>query len=219
MPFQAVPDTAHIKMKFTHVVASQCDVYCRNVTAPGWSSGRLQDLADAVVAWWNADGVDVFSDAGELTEVETIDIGDEFGLRATASAGANGTVTGDFLPTNNAALVTFLGDAGSPPRKGRIYWPSLSESQVTGNLITTAAETALQTAMESLVDAINGASTGNAFVIVSRYSGFTLVDYPDGTTRKVPTKRDPAVTNTISGVNVRRTIASQRNRRGSVVVP
>lgn len=179
-----------------------------------WNSGALSDLADSFESFWTENLKPLQVDALMLREIRCADLEDEFGARFVKTVAVSGDVATPPAPGAVAAIVHFLGDAGSAPRKGTVFSPGIAEAQITDQALDSTFASDLQDAY----DVLRSEPTFHvswALVLVSRYQGTHLVDLPDGRKVKRPTKRNPAVTNTTSGVQVPTRYGVQRRRRPS----
>lgn len=211
--FQPVPDTAQFVIATSYGaggVPMEHVVYARDTA--GWTGAKLQAVADGIADWWDAELAVLLSSTIQAGEVQARDITEEFGIERTSAFGA-GTQAGEVLPPQVTYLVTVKGDAGTAPRRGTFRGFGLREADQNLGQLTGGVQAALEAAWQALPPAISAASLTAAQVIVSRFQGFTLVDFPDGTTRKVPTKRDPALTNTIDVISVDSFLRTTRGRQ------
>lgn len=214
MAFQSVPDTAAFTAHFEGPdgVTPSFTLYSRNTAAP-WDASQLSLLAGDLITAITDDYMPVVSNEFTFTHVTSRDLEVEFGRTGEHLPGAPvvGGLAVASLPAQVAVRGTFIGNPGAPPARGGIYMLPPTEAQVDGNLLTAAATTALQDALEALHNAMS--AVGPAHVIISRYAGTQLVDLPDGQRVKRPVKRGVALTNTVPTVIVRRRVDSQRKRR------
>lgn len=213
MAFQSVPDTCLFIARFADAAGRVLSfgLYSRNTAAP-WDATQMgligADLRTAVVN----DYLPFVSNELDFIGWTARDLEPEFGrfIETPESPVIAGGLASPALPNNVSVVGSFIGEPGAAPSRGRIFLLPPAESQVEGSIVNAGALASLQTALESLHNAMSAA--GPAHVIVSRYSGSDLVPYPDGTTRKKPTKRAVAVTNTVPTVIVRNRVDSQRAR-------
>lgn len=211
MAFQSVPDTAQFTAFFEGPDGTNASfsLYSRNTLAP-WDESQLNtieaDFRQAVT-----DYMAHVSNEWSFVRTEARDLEVEFGrVQEYAFAAVVGSLAVASLPANVAVVGSFRGQPGSAPRSGRIYLLPPTEAQVTGNLLSAGAVTDLQGDLEDLGNSMS--ASGPAQVLVSRYSGSTLVDMPDGQRLKKPTKRLTAVTNLVASRTVKTRVDSQRRR-------
>lgn len=215
MGHQAVSNTAEARLYYN--IGGGPDIistlYARdNVRA--WDGAKLSDFADAVLGWWDAEVKPLQTTSLVLQKIVTRDLEQEFGFSFELTSGAAGTRSGAAAPASVSALVHMTGDPGSAPRQSTLYHPGVCEADIDANLLTQDYADDVQAAYDG-ARSMGGSGVFEALVIVSRYHGHTLVNKPDGTVVKKPTKRDPAVTNTIGDVKVSRRYGIQRRRRPS----
>lgn len=216
MAFQRVPDTAKIDLVYGY--GSGPDVmssfYIRN-TALDRTGEYLETLIDAVGAWWDAEVKSLQTSAITLRTIKATDLDSQFGARAEQSQGTAGTGAGTAAPSVVSALVHYLGDPGSAPRKGTVFHPGLTEAQIGTDALDGTFAGTLQSAYDAL-RTTGGFAVSDALVIVSRYSGSTIVGGDEThPSRKKPTPRTVAITNTISGTVVPTRVGVQKRRRPS----
>lgn len=113
-----------------------------------------------------------------------------------------GVIAQDPIPFASSATVRFLPVPSANKAKGYVRHIGLSESETTGNQVSSAARTAIGAAWSDfvgeLVAGIDGSQPGAAHIVVNAFEGFTLSPVqPDGTIHKIPT---PKVTADIAGV-------------------
>lgn len=212
--FQAVPNTASFRCRYTGVLAGELEgldaqykLYVRN-TVLGWSVAHLQATGDLIRDQHNANMRPLLSTAWGFDAVDGRDEGAEFGATSLSVGAGAGTRVGAAPPAGVALQVRFDGDTGAPPRKGWIFGPFGVEADLAGERWLDPLRVAAETAFETLRAAITAVLNGDAQVIVSRHSGTE----PDPTAKRA-VKRVTALTNTLTNVGVPPTYASQRNRR------
>lgn len=214
MPFQVVSDTVSVRFEYVFGTIPIITTFHVRDVELGWTAVKMDTLAAAMEAWWDAaSGVRSLQvDDLTLSTIVIRDLGDEFGLQKEYDVSLAGEVATAPLPPSLAAIVHYTGDSGSPPRKGTIFHPGLAEAQVVDTgLLDGTFRTAVEDAYDSLRAGVLSGS--EALVILSRYSGSTLVTHEDGTVTKKPTPRTPAVTNTTAGTSVPSKPGILRNRR------
>lgn len=219
MPFQSAPNAAEVRVIFSLNGGSKqagFSLYAKRA-ASNWDEASLALLADSVRDAVVASYVPVLSQDHSFVGVVATDLEAEFPLRAEVmeAAPVAGTLASPALPNQAAVVGTWIGAAGLAPRRGRIYLPSPAESQVTGSLLTGAAQAALTTAVGDLRTSVEDPA-GLADVsqaIISRYSGSTVdATGASGKQYKIPTKRAVAVVNGVTSHRVSSRVDSQRRR-------
>lgn len=218
MTFQSAPDCAVARVLFDLNGGSKragFSLYCKKTG--NWTEADLSLLADSVSAAVISDYVPVLSDDHAFVGVIATDLENEFPFRVEnlQEAPVPGDVASPALPNSNAVVVTWIGAAGSAPRRGRIYLPSPTEAQVTGSTLEGAADTALTAAAGALRDSVEDVAgiASSAQAIVSRYSGTSEpVFLPSGKRVTEPIKRAVAVVNGVTGFRISSRIDSQRRR-------
>lgn len=213
MAHQPVSNTAEARLFYN--ISGGPDIistlYFRN-NVDAWDGAALSDLCGRVHDWWTAEVSPLQTTALVLQKIVSRDLEAEFGFSFELSVGEAATRSGAAAPASISGIVHMTGDPGSAPRQSTLYHPGVCEADIDANLLTQDYADALQSAYDG-ARSMGGAPAFEALVIVSRYSGHTLVNKPDGTVVKKPTKRNPAVTNTIGDVKVSRRYGIQRRRR------
>jgi hypothetical protein len=179
-----------------------------------WDGAAQSYLADEIETWWNAELKPLQHSDLVLQKIVVKDLEAEYPFSFEKVIGDPGTRAGTAAAGALAAIVHWTGDPGNPPRLGTIFHPGMAEADVDGNLISQAYADDVLAAYDA-ARAINGVVSAAALVLVSRYSGSTLVERPNGTKYLKPTLRDPAVTNTIGDTRCSRRIGIQKRRRPS----
>lgn len=219
MTFQSAPQAAEVRCLFSLNGGEKTagfSLYSRK-SSTNWSESDLNALAAEVGGAIVSDYVPVLSQDHAYVGCIAKDLEAEFGLQVEnmEAAPVAGTVVSPALPNAAAVVVTWIGAAGSAPRRGRIYLPSPAESQVTGSSLTGAAQTAILAAATALRAAVEdpAAIAEASQAIISRYAGSTVVGTTlSGKPIKEATKRAVAVVNGVSQLRVSDRVDSQRRR-------
>ena len=137
MAFIPLPDGIKIEIK------------CRKGGAPNvnivWGRAEvsidlalLENVAEAVVAWWNAEIKPLVSSSTALESVTVTDMSAEDSIQhvETLLTPSAGTATGGDLPSNVAAVVTFYTGLVGRSHRGRVYNPGLTDAQVATNTLS-----------------------------------------------------------------------------------
>lgn len=108
----------------------------------------LENISDAVVAWWNTNVKPLATSSLTLEQVIVTDWSVEGGQQfvndlITPSAG---TAVGADLPSNVAAVVTFYTGYTGRSNRGRVYMAGMSDAAVTTNTLGTSYVTSMLTA-------------------------------------------------------------------------
>lgn len=144
-------------------------MYWTDLTLPGEPRVGLcaSAVRDCLTLYWLAH----LPAAYEAREVYAIDLSSATGSTATAPfpSGSNGERAGEALPNNCSFVISFRTALRGRSFRGRIYWPGLDASSVTGNEVT-------ETYAGQILLAV-GATRSALFLddfqhtVVSRYSG------------------------------------------------
>lgn len=216
MGFQSVSNTAEARLFYN--VDSGPDIintlhFRDDINA--WDGAALSDLCNQVHGWWTAEVAALQHVSCVLQKIVARDLEAEFGFQFELNVGEPGTRSGAAAPAAIAAKVKWTGDPGQAPRRGGLYHPGVCEADIDANLLTQAYADDVKSAYDG-ARSMGGAPISQAFVLLSRYHGHTLVNKPDGTVVKKPTLRTPVgVTNTIGDTVVTRRYSIQKRRRPS----
>lgn len=168
MPFQPVPQTIGIEVRGTvRGIPVENTFYAQYVIEP--DQDELDEFSTALVEGWQELALPVMSVDYTLREVYVRLLNAEIALQSTAlcEASCAGEIAGASLPNlNSIAIARRSGFTGRSAR-GRIFWPVLAASQVSGNFITSSMRSAVIVVVEGIDTVIT--TSGYVPVIVSRY--------------------------------------------------
>lgn len=190
MPFVPVTNVAHAQ--FVGQIDGQetvNDLYFVS-TAPPITALSLSVLADALSLWYTTDLVPVFAEDWEYshTRVRDLTAVDSFVATSTNGGPVSGGTTGEAAPSNVTANITFGTGLAGRNNHGSNRLPAIPNEQITLNTLDTGFLTTIVNTYSDLIAPSTVLPGGWTWVVVSRFSGFTIVDG-----KKVPTPRDPAV--------------------------
>lgn len=206
MPFVPVPNTALIEVVYEwddQIVENT--LYYKNTSTPGLT--ELAALTDAIRAYIVDQLLPALTSAIQLVRVvgTLLDVVDGLQVFSTTDlpiAGAGGSG----VPNNVALCVSFKTANRGRSARGRNFIPGLPVAGVTNNTVGSTLRTAFETAYTGLIGI--GGDDGWSMVVVSRFSGFTIVDG-----KKVPTPRTEGITYDITNTTIiDPTVDSQRRR-------
>lgn len=211
MPFIPAENVAKITIVqslFGQVITN--NLYARNAT--GWSTEELVALADLIIAGWNDHmGPNQSNDiqygsvlATDLTSEESAAVEIQF------PALSGGDIVGDSAPGNVALAVRFKTGLRGRARTGKNFVAGIHEGVINENEVTALWRDAVVAGYGSIRNDLIGA--GYEHVVVSFYDGFDLVEFPDGTTRKVPHPRDEGLVTPVESYVADLNLDSQRRR-------
>jgi hypothetical protein len=153
-----------------------------------------------------------------LTGVDVLDIASDTGASGTWSGSDAGTATGNILPVQTAMNVQYEISRRYRGGKPRTYLPIgtyadiANQSQWDGSFVT-STNTAVAAFFSAIAALSVGALGAQAHVNVSFYQGFTNHTNTSGRERPVPTYRDVAIVDPITGYSAKLTMGSQKRRR------
>lgn len=185
-------------------------------TAP--TPGQLASFATTVLTAWGSAFAPSMTDEKQFVGLDAVDLSSPTSATAEVTDSISGTLTGTVLPADAcfvlSATVARRYRGGHP----RIYLPlGAGVSLLSGRTWTTAFVGVVETANAGLVTAIEGAGWAGAGTLspvnVAYYHGYTLVTYPSGRSRDVPTVRPGGpLIDPITGYVGRQQLGSQRRR-------
>jgi hypothetical protein len=177
-------------------------------------------LAGDIAAAWETNIAPLIDEEYSLDEVDVLDIATDSGLSGQWTGSHAGTKTGDSLAASAATNVEFGIARRYRGGKPRMFLPPSTSPDLNG--VTSWSETYVgdvNTGVAAFFTAIAGLSVGAigtlAHVNLSYYKGFTNVTNPSGRERAVPTYRDSALLDTITGYSTKVIVGSQKRRRTS----
>lgn len=212
MPFVPVPNTALVEVIYEwdgQIVENT--LYYEKTTTPVLAD--LAALTDEIRAYIIDQLLPALTSAIQLIRVvgTLLDVADGLQVFSTTDLPVAGG-GGSGQPNNVTVAMSFKTARRGRSFRGRNYIPGLAQSYITNSEISGTIQTAFETVWEGLRGI--GGDDGWQQVVVSRFSGFTIVDG-----KKVPTPREVGITEPVtSSVIVDRTTDSMRRRlpgRGS----
>lgn len=155
-------------------------------TAPPITAVSLSTLASTLGPWYAANIAPQLSESWVFEHTRARDLTSQFSFVATSISGGNtpGGTAGEQAPSNVTSNVTFGSGLAGRNNHGSNRVPAIPNSVITQNTIDTAWLTAILEAYFMLTAPSSTLPGGWTWVVLSRFSGFTLVDG-----KKVPTPR------------------------------
>jgi hypothetical protein len=207
MPFVPVPNTAEVEAVYLldgQIVENV--LFFQHTGTP--DAGSLSELVEAVNTAIRTQLVPLLSNAIQLLRLvgTLIDVADGLVYVSTTSLPATGGSGDESMPSNVAACMSFRTGHRGRSFRGRNFIPALPNGWISTNTITSTLSTSLTAAYTEILGA--GADSGWVPVVVSRYSGYTIVSG-----KKKPTPRTTGIaTPIIAHYFVDNTVDSQRRR-------
>lgn len=168
MQFQPVPSTAKVAVITSNGISTFVNTFhFRNPNQ--WGLSDLESLLQVVAASWVNDFMTSISSAIVFLRTEgrglraQTDVAAEFVLPTPVS----GSRPGDPLPSNVSFAVTHLTGFSGRSYRGRTFFAGLSESDVSGDLLSVGRADAFKNALGSLLNLT--ALAGWTMVVVSRF--------------------------------------------------
>lgn len=184
------------------------------------TAGNCATLASDVASAWNTNMAPLFTSGTALEEVDVLDIATDSGLSGNWTGTHNGTRTGTSLPVQVATGVEFGIGRRYRGGKPRVYIPAGNQSDLlTEATWQTSYLTAVNSGVSAFVAAIEALSIGSMgtllHIVLSYYKGFTNITNSSGRERAVPTYRDSALSDVVTGYSAKTVLSSQKRRRQS----
>lgn len=182
------------------------------------TAGNCVTLAGDIEAAWVTNMAPVTLEDFALTEVDVLDIASTSGASGQWSGSEGGTRSGSFIPSSVAVNIEFQIARRYRGGKPKIYLPPGAQGDLgdQGHWSNTY-KTAVQTAIDAFFAAVTALSVGAVgalgHVNLSYYNGFKNITNSSGRERAVPTYRDSALLDSITGYSVKQEVSSQRRRR------
>lgn len=170
MSFQAVPNVALIRVE--GVADNQLTINDLHfeISGTGITDVSLNALCTAIVPWVAVTLCPLLSNEWTATRVVGVDLTTVDGPEVTQNVSTAGGVSGEAVPNNVAACVSFRTAHRGRSFRGRNFVPGVPNSVVTQNTLSTPFITDLLAAYANLVGA-GVFLPGWQFVVVSRRSG------------------------------------------------
>lgn len=207
MAFQPVEQTAEVVAQGTFAGGiNWANVFHRvlNTTLDATLAGSLStDVLDFYDGFNNH-----LSTGWLLSQIIVTDLREEGAPQFVFPQTLAGTDSTQQLPPATSLVVTQYTDFRARSGRGRIYLCGFTEDGNIGGGPSTTVRTAVTNAAEGIME---GATP--AFSVVTRYTGYDLVTYPDGTVRKKPHKRANGLYNVVTTVDVKAAWDTQRRRK------
>lgn len=168
MAFCGYNNTAAVTLSYT---------YFQQVTAntlyftgaSDWTESLLEELADAIIDWWQTECRPLLSDSLTLVSVEARDLGaiNSYVVERQCTGDCIGTVTDPGLPGSIAMVIKFTTGFAGRNKRGRNYVMGWGETRVTGNEFVNPATPDMVTSYEQLAG-YAGTANSATHVVFSR---------------------------------------------------
>jgi hypothetical protein len=186
MPFVPTANVAHIQI--IGEVDAQEEIVDLNFvsTAPPITALSLAALLAALASWWTDAIVPFLNEGYTVSHLRGRDLTSQFSFVATNAdtTGDTGGITGEGAPNNVSANVTFGTGLAGRNNHGSNRIPAVSNSIVDTNTLDTTWLQNLLTGYGQLIAPSAVLPGGWTWVVLSQFSGSTIVDG-----KKVPTPR------------------------------
>lgn len=182
------------------------------------TAGNCATIATDIQTAWGANLAELVGSDWIMTEVDVLDIASDAGASGNWTGETPGTLSGTAVAAQVSMNVEF--DIARRYRGGkpRMFLPPADDTKVLnpshwdGDFVTL-----VNTQMTSFFAAIAALDVGSvgtlAHVNLSYYKGFTNITNSSGRERAVPTYRDTALLDTVTGYSAKGVMGSQKRRR------
>lgn len=218
-----LPEVPCVRCRLIYTQTDSFDAGSRfylSYTGSAPSGANCVTLAGDIAAAWASDLAGQFTTNFVLTEVDVLDIATDSGLSGQWTGSHAGTNAGPILTAAAASNVEFGIARRYRGGKPRMFFPPASHNETVDPGHWSSAYTGgLETAVGTFFGAIEALSIGSmgtlAHVNLSYYSGYTNVEIPGRRARSIPTYRDVAKHDVVTGYFAKALIGSQRRRRAA----
>lgn len=168
MAFIPTPDAVKCEIKFNKNGALVVNILWFNITVT-LNYAALEALTEEIIDWWNDSLKTWTTPTQSLIEVIATDMSIADGIQVANSLTTPlaGTASGDDLPSNVAAVVSFLSEQSGRSYRGRNYIAGQVGTFISGNSLTTGYMAAALTAYAAMNTRMN--AIGFDHVICSMY--------------------------------------------------
>jgi hypothetical protein len=194
-----VLNTVEIKMLFGYDGQECINVY-HVEKGSAWTVAQMQAIADAFIAWWNANLKAFMPNTGELSLVTVRDLTTESGLAIERATGlpSLGTNASPQLPNNVTVAVKWSTGFAGRSFRGRTYHVGMPENSTVNNIVSAGPLADLNTAYAALLIVPPTVDATMKLVVVSKFHNLL--------------PRLAGVTTPILARSINHTIDSQRRR-------
>jgi hypothetical protein len=168
----------------------------------------MQLLGGNLIDWWVEFIAPLLSSNLSLNEVYLTDLTSQIGATTSVTTGlpSVGLIGVESMPASIAACISFKTPFRGRSFQGRNYIAGLSVNDVLLNIIDLDIRTSLVAAYQALEGV--GVASGARHVVVSKYSGYTIVG-----AKKIPTPRAAGITSDVTTYKFTTdSVRSQRDR-------
>jgi len=167
MPYQPVPNTVRVDLKFMMGLANaQNTYYVHKNTA--WTPTELDDIIDGIETWWTGGADSLMTVEAALTFMKAVDLTSlDTQIRTKSMSHPGGTAL-PAAPANATFAIKFDTGKRGRGRAGRIFYPFFAEDAIDAFSIPSASLSALIGFYTDLITAIPAAVAGASWVVVHR---------------------------------------------------
>jgi len=169
MAFQPAPGVMRAVMEY--LVSGQTMVNVLHVHSDEEiGAGSCEDLAAGLVDWWLNNLQPYVSTDVSLVNVIVRDLSTEFGafFEHPGSLPAAGELASPVMPGNVTPVVSWSSGLTGRSTRGRTYHIGISETQCVGNLLSGAAQIALEAGYVALIEHVQEVNPEWDLVVLSR---------------------------------------------------
>lgn len=150
------------------------------VGAADWTQALLEELAEAIVVWWQTECRPQLSNSLTLVSVEARDLGaiNSYVIEEQCTGDCVGDVTDPGLPGSIAMVIKFSTGFAGRNKRGRNYVMGWGETRVTGNEFVDPATPDMVASYEALAG-YAGTANSATHVVFSRKGCTDVIDAGD----------------------------------------
>jgi hypothetical protein len=216
-----LPDTPCVRVRLIYTETSTTEAGSRfylSYSGSAPTAANCGTLASDIAAAWASHLAPLPTQNWALTEVDVLDIATDSGAFGTWNG--NNVASGGTEPVPKNCAINVEYDIGRRYRGGkpRMFLPAGNQTQLVDmGHWQSSFITSVNTGVSAFFTAIEALSVGSmgtlAHVNLSYYKGFTNITNSSGRERAVPTYRDTALHDVITGYSCKGEVGSQRRRR------
>lgn len=218
-----LPDVPCVRARLLYTQSDSYDAGSRfylSYTGSAPTAANCATLASDIAAAWETSMAGQFTAEWALTEVDVLDIASDTGLSGDWTGSHSGTNGGTSMPAQSATNCEFQIARRYRGGKPRMFWPPASTAQqADAGHWSSGYISGCGTAIGNFFAAIEALDVGAMgtlqHVNLSYYKGFTNLMNSSGRERAVPTYRNTALHDNVTGYAVKALIGSQRRRRNA----
>lgn len=147
----------------------QCAIVLHYVGAPPSDQDAMEETANDLATLWSGVAKPVITTECKYLRVSLRFVSPALSFDAENTSGNGfGTVTGDTLPAETAAIMRKRGTGPAKRARGTTFWPCVPEAYSDGSVVNTVGVAAYAPVLEALAAPVNGSGVALVPVVMSR---------------------------------------------------